>query len=293
MTVIEVLETLNIPFKRHGESPHVSQGWVGIVCPYCDSGQGKFGLGINLQGMYCSCWKCGSHSFVSALTIASGEKYARIKELLGDVVQGVEDDKPQVRGKLIFPPGVGPLGAPHVEYLSGRGFDPIKLYSLWEVKGIGYEGGNLAWRLFIPIIFRGETVSWTTRTVIPDPSIPRYRSARPDQEKIHHKDLLYGEDFCRHAIVVCEGVTDVWRIGPGAVATFGTTVTAAQKFRIAKYPVRIYCFDNEPEARRRSKALANELAIFPGETYNLSLSSGKDPGDASEDDIAQIRKLLK
>jgi DNA primase len=118
----------------------------------------------------------------------------------------------------------------------------------------------------------------------------RYVSARPDQELTPHKSLLYGEDYTRHAVVICEGPTDAWRIGPGAVATMGLSVTLSQVYRMSRFPVRVICFDNESEARRRADRLAKQLQPLPGETYVAWIETGKDVAEADPAEVVELRR---
>jgi hypothetical protein len=106
------------------------------------------------------------------------------------------------------------------------------------------------------------------------------------------KDLLYGEDYCRDAIVVTEGPTDAWRIGPGAVATFGLAYSRAQVLRISRYPLRVICFDSEPEAQRQARRMRDELTAFPGETVIVRLDS-KDAASAKPKEVRQLREFLE
>jgi hypothetical protein len=133
------------------------------------------------------------------------------------------------------------------------------------VGGIGLAS-KFAWRVFIPFYFRGEVVSFLTRGIVDE---QRYRSAQASEEILDHRSLLYGEDHARHAIVICEGPTDVWAIGPGAVATCGIGYKREQVVRMAGFPVRGILYNNEPEAQRRAKKLCRELEVFPGKTFNI------------------------
>ena len=152
------------------------------------------------------------------------------------------------------------------------------------------DGGSLKWRLFIPFIYQDKTVSWVTRTISNSPNVLRYITASREQEAISHKELLYGIDYARHSIVVVEGVMDVWRIGPGAVAVLGTRVSDAQINQIARFPVRYICLDQGAE--RYSQQLVEELSHCDGKTYEIRLDS-KDPDTASRKELKQLRKLLK
>ena len=288
MNFTEILNRYGIDHAAAGEHHHVSTGWIGIrTCPWCRAS--GYHLGVNLQHGYASCWRCGGHRLVDVLMKLTGEPYPACRKLL----EGVEmplarrltpSDRPR---RVKVPPDVKPLGVAHRAYLRRRGFDPDEVARLWGVAGIGLSSG-LSWRLFIPIHHHGEVVSWTTRSIGDAPKL-RYVSAAAGEEALPHKQLLYGADHVRHAAIICEGPTDVWRIGPGAVATMGTSVGTGQLLRLLDVPVRAVCFDPEPEARRRAQKLADELQGYPGETHVIELETGADVADATPEAIEEIR----
>ena len=185
---------------------------------------------------------------------------------------------------------MGRLWPKHIAYLKSRNFSPRKIQLLWKIQGIGI-GGQHAWHIYIPIIHKGKTVSWTTRRCANID--PRYQSAKPEQEILHHKDLLYGEDYCSQGIIIHEGPTDVWRTGPGAVATLGTSFTIPQVARMVKYPKRVICFDSSAAAQRRARQLFDLLLPYPGETLNVRLESGDDPAEASREELKGLRDLIR
>ena len=292
MTLVEFLQTHNIPFRQAGEHHHVSSaGFVGVDCVFCSPGSGRFRLGIRENLRSASCWTCGYHSARESLTELTGLSWQEIKAELGDM--GDEPDyEPRKRGRLKLPDGIGPLLPPHRLYLERRGFDPDELVKVWGIEGIGIAS-KLSWRLFIPIHDRdGATVSWTTRTIW-EGGEPRYLGAAANEEEVDRKGLLYGMGYVHHACVCCEGSTDVWRIGCGAVATMGVVVTRAQVSLLSKVPVRAICFDREPEAQRRAAELCRQLEPYPGLTLNLKLERAKDPAEADEDEIKEIRRVLE
>ena len=292
MTLVEFLQTRNIPFRQTGEHHHVSSaGFVGVDCPFCSPNSGRFRLGVRENLRSANCWTCGYHSARECLAELTGLTWQEIKAELGEL--GSEPDyEPIKRGRLKLPDGVGPLLPPHRLYLKQRGFDADELVRVWGIEGIGIAA-KLSWRLFIPVHDRdGATVSWTTRTIWAGGE-PRYKGAAANEEEVDRKSLLYGMGYVRHACVCCEGPSDVWRIGPGAVATMGVVVTRSQIALLAKVPVRAVCFDREPEAQRRATELCRQLEPFPGLTLNLKLERAKDPGEAAEDEVKEIRRVLE
>jgi hypothetical protein len=283
--LIQLLEQHNVPYRLAGQDKHVSkQGWIGMPCPWC--GGGGFYFGIRPGSGKANCWKCGGRSASAGLALLCGVTDREAQKALGHRVGPAEPRKAH-QGVLQRPKGVGPLLPAHRRYLEGRGFDPDELVRIWKIGGIGPEG-KLKWRIFIPIFdSRGREVSWTSRTI--GPSGRRYHSAGEQQEAVPHKDLLYGGHLARQSVVIVEGPIDAWAIGPGAVATCGTSVTPAQVAAMLEYPVRIVCFDSTDEAQERAGRLCSKLSMFAGQTENVLLETGDDAADADRDEIEELR----
>jgi len=288
MNIIEILKEYNItiaPSNHH----HSTTGWVNIDCPFCGKDSHGWHMGLNLEYGYASCWRCGSKRLIETVMELTGLPYNKVKKILGDL-ETEHFEKPKPLGRLVLPSGIKELHSAHKKYLYNRGFNWQKIKKLWKIFGIGIAP-RLQWRIWIPIHYHGEIVSWTTRSISYNPNITRYISAGENEEAVPHKELLYGEDFARHAIIVTEGPIDAWRIGQGAVSTFGSGYSQAQLLRISKYLIRAICFDNEYEAQKRARKLVNDLSVFPGETFNILLDS-KDPGEATPQEIKRIRKEI-
>ncbi len=287
MKFTDILDTYGIPFATAGESHHVSQGWIGIDCPFCGE-TGKFHLGYKEGWHHLTCWICGSHSLASTLVEITHESYPKIRNLLG-TLEWEKREETFSSGKLHLPRGLGPLHPAHRRYLASRQFNADDLIDIWGIQGIGIAP-KLSWRIWIPLYNQGKLVSWTTRTI--GEGNRRYINARPEDECVSSKQLLYGEDYSGHSVVVCEGCTDVWRLGPGSVATLGIQFTQSQVLKLSKYPTRVIVFDSEKKAQKQAKKLCNALQDFPGRTYRIELDS-KDPGSASEKEIEELRKFMR
>lgn len=239
---------------------------------------------------YVNCWKCGKHSLPETLVALADISVAQAKRLASGIkVFGRRDLGDRSKGTLTLPSGLEKLSRRHKEYLRSRDFKPKQLIKLWKIQGIRHHP-KLSWRIFIPCHFHAEIVTWTARSIRPDHPL-RYMSAPAEHEGRRRNEILYGEDYIRHTIIICEGATDVWRIGPGAVATLGLSYSATQLERMAQYNSRIVCFDSSSDAQRRANKLANDLMTLPGETYNVQLDA-EDPGSASKKEINQLRKAF-
>lgn len=287
MTIVEILSKNNVPYRQPEDHKNVRYGWIGVNCPFCGRANDAFHMGFHLTKRISSCWQCGYHPAWKTLAKLLGIRYTEARDLL-DVDPGweQEDRRKHRRGELALPDGLGPLLPVHLRYLQSRGFDPEELERLWGIQGIGFAA-RLAWRIWIPVHLHGTVVSWTTRSLASEGT--RYVTAQSSQEALPMKSLLFGEDYARHAVIVCEGPFDVFRIGPGAVATMGIAYSSAQVEKISRYPVRVLCFDREAQAQKRAKKLCQALEPLPGSTYNVELDA-KDPGSAGEKEVKELRK---
>lgn len=282
MNFEDLLSSYGVPYQTEGK--HCRDGWLQLDCPFC-APMGPLYLGYNKQGGYFNCWRCGPLSVIGTLTALTKERHSELKRLIGGL-ERVRSPKIKITGTLKLPKGRKPLRSVHKQYLRSRRYNPEEIVRLWRIEGIGLAS-KLSWRLFIPIIYHGDVVSWTTRACRDDVDA-RYISASLTDEALPHKQLLYGEDYVRHTIIVHEGPLDVWRTGPGAVCTCGTGYSQAQVRRIARYARRVICFDNEPKAQQRAKLLCDMLDPFPGETFNVTLE-GKDASASTDLEIDRLR----
>lgn len=285
--IVDILSNAGVPHTTSHKN--VRSGWCAVDCLKCSPNTRKFRCGFELSTNRCHCWLCGSLYAPDILAQLLRISIREAHDLLGKPVRQKLPDDHQRIGTLRIPLGVVGLLPAHQSYLASRGFDPDEIVRLWGVRGIGHSAG-LRWRIWIPIADKfGRVVSWTSRSISKDNPV-RYWSATAEEEEVPHKSILYGAQCARHTIVICEGPLDVWSIGPGAVATLGVSYTPAQRKLMAEYPVRVVCFDSEPEAQRRAGALCRDLSAMPGTTENVVLETGKDANEAEKAEIQELRE---
>lgn len=286
MKLEEILEEYSIPLAPEGHE-HCTIGWVNVDCPWCSKDSQHFRLGYNSNYGTMHCWACGTHSLLDYLLEVTGERFGKCKDIISELDHRVVKSK-AIKGKLKLPSGIITLQKIHKKYLRRRGYDPKQISSLWNIKGFGPHP-RFSWRLFIPIYYKGEVVSFTTRSL--SNKGVRYLSAKKEEEAKPHRELLYGEDWVRHGIIICEGPMDVWKIGPGAVATFGMGFRRAQVEKMSKYSIRVICYDSLPDAQAKAEQLGELLEPFPGKTLIAKLKA-KDPGEAQESELLELRSLV-
>lgn len=190
---------------------------------------------------------------------------------------------------------------PVCEYVRSRGFDPEILASDWGV-GFSRETFGVDRRLVIPIyrIENGEIVCWGWQS----------RAIDADEEKrckyftapgLKRSQLLYGierVDQGTGPVLICEGVTDVWRAGENAVALLGKYASSDQVRLIHKQfrgrPVvvlldadaredAITLVDKLRQARTQSILKPDNAPVI----YAL-LADGYDPADYAREELWTI-----
>ena len=285
MNILDLLNSNNIPHKQHGEHHHTTNGWIQIDCPYCSPNSSQWRLGINIHHHGANCWVCGPKYLLHALT-ECGINSRDISTL--EVKRLGKTELVEQKRELIYPKAVCPMAHPHKEYIRSRGLNPLEIQKLWSVSGLGMNP-QWPWSVFVPIHHHGKVVSWMLRSI--GEAGKRYHFAKKEESLMDVNQILYGEDYVRDTIIVVEGVFDVWKIGPGACALFGNSFTDAQVYRIRKYPKRIICLDRD--AQYRAGNLCDLLSVFPGETMNVVLETGKDACEASPKELSQLRSMLK
>lgn len=307
----EVLASYGVPHR-------VDEGRGGVVsthCPYC-RGAADFHLGYLVERRMFKCWRCGYHLTIDVLMAlcrvdldAARGLYAEVSGGSGSrtpsAARASADREAQARIKVSRyhrPSDVGPMRANHRRYLEGRGFDPDQIEREWGVLGTGpasyLDDGtgkqvDYRHRLLVPIRWDGEEVSFQARDVTGRSDL-RYVSCPPARENEHHKHILYGRQEAWGDVgIVVEGITDAWRLGPLACATFGVAYTPEQVVELARRFKRVaIVFDSEPQAQAQARKLAATLRLrLLAEPVVVALSGG-DPGEMAQDDADYLVREL-
>lgn len=311
-----ILNELGLAGHRAGKN--TARGCVSMACPFCGdhSDHGNFNA---RTGRY-KCWRCGPHPSALAASRASGVPVEEVRKAMrrhDDGVTPVEEERPDTssRPPLASIPG-GTLQPYHIKYLRGRGFRAQQLVARYGIKGTGpsgtwrghdyAKGADVAvefpMRIIIPIHdIEGRLVNFQGRDVTGKQKL-RYKGCPVDMAATHHKHLLYGAHLCRdrRRIVVVEGVFDQWRMGPGSVCTFGTSLTREQVRLLSLWEEVLFCFDPEYEAQERARGVALDIAACGRKVWLVRNDCGlnadgevRDPGDLSQAEAdALMRELM-
>ena len=133
-------------------------------------------------------------------------------------------------------------------------------------------------------------VSFTTRDVTGKRYTP-YIGCKEEKSVVNIKHTLYNIDSVGDTAVVVEGPTDVWNMGDGFVATFGTVYTPEQVCCLIGIKRLFILYDGEEEAIKMAYKLAYDASTFIPDVEVLELDEG-DPGKLGGSDVRVLRREL-
>lgn len=289
---IEWLNDSGIPYSLSGKN--ISQGWIGISCPYC--GDRSTHGGISPSGTSFSCFRCGRKGSIADLIkeIENCSKSNAIKILnkFSSVLYTPDYFTKSRASKVEWPPSDA-LDTPfeaQKQYIIDRGYDFDHIVNNYGIKFGGYTG-QFKYRILIPVIFQGRVVSYIGRDIGGQAHL-KYKNLREEDSVLPVKETVYNIDNISDEAIICEGVFDAWRFHYNAVALFGLVYTQTQ-IRILgnKLKRAVICFDNEPQAEEAADDLAEALN-YQGVKTEILLIDTKDPGEMSAKEANEVIQEL-
>lgn len=300
MDIQRLLYDYNISYVTEG-SKHSREGWINIPCPFCTGNPG-YHLGIHKDGNGAHCWRCGTHPVVEVLSAILNLPRHKVWDIMKKYKINIHKRRIPEAKVSIFPLKLpqpnSALTKPYKHYLEKRRFDPDKLEKEWGLKQTGpvsfLDSISYNHRLIIPIYWDEKMVSFQARDITGKAPL-KYLACPKRREKIHHKNIIYGRQEAwedAKGVIVVEGVTDVWRLGKYAAATFGIEFKMEQVLALSKIHDRFFIvFDEEPQAQKQARILATKLKALGKEAYIEKIKG--DPADMKQDDADHlVRQLL-
>jgi hypothetical protein len=303
--VLSYLQDKEIAYWTEGKN--VTAGWVNIQCPFCEDHSNH--LGINLTGKGFNCWLCGSRG--SAMKLVQTLEDCSKRQALGIMARFQEDGlysgEPlppkhetasiHASGSRSILPKTATTEFPgqHWQYLISRGYNPSLIVEKYKLMAC-HTSGKYRFRIIIPIIMNGQIVSFVARDVT-GKAEKKYLYCPNSESIIPRRETLYNIDNVKSkTAVIVEGPADVWRIGDGAIATLGTSVSDGQiELLISKGLQKAFVlFDREASQGEDSPAvkLAKALSGLIRQVEILELIDEGDPGEMGNETTSQVRRLL-
>jgi DNA primase len=219
-----------------------------------------------------------------------------IKEFQRDGVAEYHQKAPTKR-KTAIAPSMMNTGLPpaHRKYLRERRFSPGILLNLWDLHHTGMSADRRwSWRIIAPIFDMACDVMAYTGRSIQSGDVIRWQTSKNEECACDTKELLYGIHVVPDdTVFIVEGVTDVWRLGAGAVATMGIDWNQEQVNILRLFRNRFILFDDHPVAQTQANKLAEALGPFPGNTVVVEDYGADDPGSLDQTAATELMRTLK
>jgi len=292
------LTEYNIEYFTQGKN--VADGYINICCPLCNDHSNHGGF--NPKTGHYGCWRCGSHWIIKVISKLTNKTFNQSKKIYAKystkehIYVNKDDENVNIYvNEIKYPSGAQSLTKRAKNYLKNRNFDPEYLTREWGLMSTG-NTGEYKFCILAPIYLHGRLISYQCRDIT-GKAKTSYRPCHVDQSVYNFEYSLYGIDKALNIgkkCVVVEGITDVWRLGPGSVCTFGIQFTLQQVQLLKKSFEEIYIlYDAEEIAQAQADRLFNLLKGYNKKVEVFTLEAG-DPGELSDDEARKImEELLK
>lgn len=313
------LNAYRVAFSERGAN--TSRGNIVVHCPFCGTRDGGQHMSISTEGRGWRCFRDNSHRGKSPSRLVAalaGIDLDRAKTIVGEAVFIPDDTLGRVRA-LLEPPSKNkipplrlpedfrafrsvPSARPYERYLIDRGFTPGHIARFTQRYDMRYcTQGPFSHRVIFPVLFEGELVSWTGRSIDPNAFL-RYKALTRDAERAREQGFEPSRDAISHyvlwydqlveadadTLVLCEGPFDALKVcvlgrpyGVQATCFFTSAPTEQQlvilQDLISKYRRRIVMLDSKGTLSTGIQ-ISNALSMFGVENYRLP-NSLKDPGE--------------
>ena len=276
--VISYLEDKGI---RHWKGPrkNISRNWIGINCPWCDDPSNH--LGINLENNLINCWRCGKKGSIMKLLLKLEKSYNyAIRTLMKYQNDYKIKLEPIEETKEVKLPGDNNFTKMHLDFLLKRGLNPDFVIDHYKLKACG-PAGKYKFRIIIPVFVGGRLVTFTSRDITGKRT--KYMHCPSNKSIMPIKSTLYNIDRARDTVVLVEGVFDVFRLGDGSIASFGTELTKNQISLLLKKEIKNIFIMFDSDAIDKAKKVAATISTLFDHVEIIKLKEG-DAANLSEED---------
>jgi DNA primase len=159
----------------------------------------------------------------------------------------------------------------------------IKRYDLFSC----YQTGDYKYRIIAPIYFARRMVSFVGRDVSEE-ARDTYLNCPNQDSIIPAKRCLYNIDSVDKVALIVEGITDVWRIGRGTVATLGVEFTKAQINQLTGLDKVFVMFDAGRQATNMAHRLAAAATSVVKSVEVIEMTTG-DPDKLPENIVRKLQ----
>ena len=282
------LSAKQIQYWEKGKN--VTRGWINISCPFCNDHSNH--CGISNSGFF-SCWLCGEKGSVVKLvkTLEKsgwGNAWEQVEKYsTGDFKQ---QEKENFNNEVILPDAANNnLLRFQKVYLNYRRFDYNEILKKYKVLGNG-PGKVFPLRIIVPF-FRDEELLTYVGMAATEGTKIKYKEAPAEKSILKPKSCLYNIDTVSDTAIIVEGITDVWRIGNGAVSIGGKNMTLEQIMILVEKKIKKVFVMLDADAEINARKIGNKIAPLIPDVAVVNLEKG-DPADMDKLEVNELRQTV-
>ncbi len=290
MDIITYLESRGLEYKTAGKN--IGKGWVGMDCPFCDDQRNHFGINKK-TGKY-SCWHCAEHGriikFIMVTESCNVKKAITIAKTI-DLEEYYDEESSFIpyEGEIIPKECAKEFPNIHLNYLKGRNFNPTSLIKKYKLRAC-HNSGKYRFRIIAPVFFNRQIVSFIAGDVT-GKAEEKYLFPPNDKTVLPVHDCLYNIDNAEDRIILVEGITDVWRIGGGAVGLLGKQMSKIQMQTLIDKEITRVVVIPDSDAIDSGEMICEQLSGVIDEVMMIYLDEG-DPADMNPNDLKDLKETL-
>jgi hypothetical protein len=264
-----------------------------LICPSCKkSGKTKRKLSVRLEDGAYHCWVCeirGKNIFYLFRDYAPAYQEA-LRDSgfdLGGIGQTPAQSVPDEPVVLTVPPGfillADSVGSPDpdvkdcIRYCQSRG---LTQGDLWYFKLGTYKSGRFRRRVMMPSFDAEGVLNYFTARAIDGDAIVKYLNSKVPRGEVIFNELNI--DW-REPLTLVEGPFDLVKTTDNATCLLGSNLpkTSVLFRKIVRHGTRV-TLALDPDARRKSHAIAKLLMSYGIEVMTVDVPSDRDVGDMTK-----------
>jgi len=293
--IADYFEEKGMECWRSGKN--VSRGWIGLQCIYCVDSSNH--LGVELATGRVSCWLCGGHGkIVNLLMDIEQCSYGEAKRILdkwwgddSEVGLRLPPSPTPLPGRVVLPPIIKSWPQKYLDYLRGRGHAPESLIRKYRLMP-AHRFGSYGFRIIAPFFVDRIIVAFTA-VDITGKKETKYKDSKIEDSTIPPHKCLYNIDNVKNGkAVIVEGITDVWRIGDGAVALGTNKISTPQILQLIKKGIKQAFVLLDADAKSNAEKVATLIAGSLTMEVDIGYLKKDDPDKMGYIDLLRVQKWL-
>ncbi len=291
----DYLDEKLIDYKTSGKN--IGKNWIGLKsCPFC--GDSRHHFAIKKTNGKINCWSCQKNgSFINFLMKIEKISFPKAKKISENYIDNnyffEEDEEKHIPFQGDILPKEASINFPkiHLDYLKSRGFNPQQLIKKYKLQAC-HNLGKYRFRIIAPVFIKKQIVNFVGADVTGKSEI-KYKFPPNNKVEITIHDTLYNIDdidiggYC----VLTEGITDSWRIGKGAICSFGKNLSQSQINLLIEKEINRVIIIPDSDAQENGEKVANSLSGIINQIDIVMLEKG-DPGDLTQIEVKKLRMNL-